>query len=107
MGLTKKFTIHVDEINEADEVIYVIGHEQLQNGEISGVKYEAKFDFAWLQIMLGDNGFNEIKQLGRLFYFYEGDKSRIDLPFFEPLSEEEKESIKKKAEYWAENIKEE
>lgn len=107
MDLIKKFSLHVDEIDENDEILYVIGHQLLPDGEVSGLKYEAKFDFAWLQIMLGEGGFNEIKQLGRLFYFYEGDRNRIDLPFFEPFSEEEKENIKKKAAYWAENIKEE
>lgn len=82
MDLTKKYSLYVDEIDEIDKIIYVSGHEILPNDKFRGSKYESKFDFEWLQVMLGDNGFNEIKQLGRLFYFYEGDKNRIDLPFF-------------------------
>jgi hypothetical protein len=104
---SKKFIMHVEGINEKEEILYVVGHEIMPDDTRSGLKYESSFHYAWLQIMLGDNGFNELKKLGRMFYFYEGERNRIDLPFFEPLSEEDKEEIKKRADEWAEKLTEE
>lgn len=98
MSFNSKYIMHVESINEDVETLYCIGHEIMPDDTRSGTKYELNFDYAWLQIMLGEHGFNEIKQLGRIFYFYEGEKNRIDLPFFEPLSEEDKAKIDRNAE---------
>lgn len=81
--------MYVEEINDIDETIYAIGHEMMPDDSRSSAKYELNFDYAWLNIMLGEHGFNELKQRGRIFYFHEGDRNRIDLPFFEPMSDED------------------
>ena len=93
MSLTKKFALHVESVDETRETISVSGFEILEGGIKSDIKFYANFDFDWLKTILDENGFKEIKQVGRLFYFYEGKRNRIDLPFFEPLSEEDKEEI--------------
>ena len=89
MGLTKKFIMWVEDINDSDETIYAMGHEIMLDDSESLTKYELSFDFAWLNIMLGEHCFNELKQMVRVFYFYEGERNRIDLPFFEPLTDED------------------
>lgn len=89
MELYKKFIMWVEDVNYSDETIYAMGHEIMLDDSESPTKYELSFDFAWLNIMLGEHCFNELKQSGRVFYFYEGERNRVDLPFFEPITDED------------------
>lgn len=100
MDYPKKYVMWVEEIDNDNEIIHAVGHEVLANDTKSGTKYVNQFDFDWLKIFLGENGFKEMSQVGRIFYFYEGERYRFDLPFYEPLSEEDK----KKAQEWAEEM---
>jgi len=93
MDLTKKFILHVESVNETRKTLSVSGNEIFEDDTKSDFDFYANFDFDWLEVMLGENGFKEIKQQGRMFYFFKGKRNRIDLPFFEPLSEEDKEEI--------------
>lgn len=48
----------VEDVNYSDETVYAMGHEIMLDDSESLTKYELSFDFAWLNIMLGEHCFN-------------------------------------------------
>lgn len=111
MILREKYIMWVDEIDNEDEIVYAVGHKKVSESEDSIIKFTTEFDFEWLRIMLAEQ-YDEFMQLGRMFYYIHiiepgCEINRIELTNFEGLTEEEIESAKKRAEDWANHLKEE
>lgn len=104
-----KYVMWVEDVVDEDEFINVIGHKVLSSTKRSLVKYNKSFDYEWLRSVLG-NCFEEIKQEGRVFYYWENDEGeqlRIDLPFYPPMTDEQKKSVQEWVEEMFKNAREE